>query len=205
MFNYIKQKIKLRIFQKKWRKLNSHNKTVITRLVPISLIEIGDATYGDITVLTWNNKARLRIGGYCSIAPETTFLLDAEHYTTHISTYPFKRQLLGVDESFARGDIVIEDDVWIGYRSTIMSGVHIGQGAIIAAGAIVTKDIPPYAIAAGIPAKVVKYRFNDEVISKLVNVSISNISSRITRDNVDSIYKTIEDEKDLDEILKCYQ
>ena len=70
-----------------------------------------------------------------------------------------------------KGDIIIENDVWIGANSTVMSGIKIGNGAIVAAGSTVTKNVPPYAIVAGNPAKVVKYRFTDEQIKKLLSIA----------------------------------
>ena len=79
-------------------------------------------------------------------------MLDADHPTERLSTFPFAAFIDGLafDENFySKGDIIIDDDVWIGRRSIILSGVHVGQGAVIAAGAVVTKDIPPYAIAGG--------------------------------------------------------
>ena len=100
------------------------------------------------------------IGNYISIAQNVHFLLDVEHFANHISTYPFKVKLLHSQksESFSKGDIIIDDDVWIGYGATILSGVRIGQGAVVATGAVVTSDVPPYAIVGGVPAKVIKYR-----------------------------------------------
>lgn len=80
-----------------------------------------------------------------SIAQEVAFILDAEHYTDHLSTYRFKVKFLHIvnEEAFGKGNICIDDDVWIGYRSIIMSRVNIGKGSVIAAGSVVTKDVPP--------------------------------------------------------------
>lgn len=91
-----------------------------------------------------------------SIAQNVTFLLDVEHYTKHLSTYPFRVKILETEktESFSKGDIIVEDDVWIGYGVILLSGIHIGKGAIIAAGSIVTKDVEPYSIVAGVPANI---------------------------------------------------
>jgi virginiamycin A acetyltransferase len=82
-----------------------------------------------------------------------------------------------------KGDIIIENDVWIGANSTIMSGIKIGNGAIVAAGSTVTKDVPPYAIVAGNPAKVVKYRFTEEQIEKLLSISWWDWDEQKIRDN----------------------
>lgn len=70
-------------------------------------------------------------------------------------------------EATSKGDIVVKDDVWIGYGSIILSGVHIGQGAVIAAGSVVSHDVPPYAIVGGVPARLIKYRFSEEMTKKL--------------------------------------
>lgn len=101
--------------------------------------------------MQFSSAHNLQIGNFVSIAQEVIFLLDAEHYVKHLSTFPFKVKYLNnaKEEAFGKGDIIIDDDVWLGYRSTIMSGVHIGQGAVIAAGAIVTKDVPPFSIVGG--------------------------------------------------------
>ena len=202
MLNGLKGKIRLYRLRKLWRKKNSHNKTTINRIVPIDRIDIGIGTYGDITVLSYNDKTTLSIGNYCSIAPEVTFMLDVEHYTNHISTYPFKRQLLNdKDEAFSRGNIVIGDDVWIGYRALIMSGVNIGQGAVIAAGAIVTKDVPSYAIVGGVPAKVIKYRFSEDVCKKLIEIDYNLFTVDIIQGHINELYKPIENCEQVSRIL----
>ena len=79
-------------------------------------------------------------------------------------------------EAFSKGDIIIEDDVWIGYGATIMSGVHIGKGAVIAANAVVTKNVPAYAIVAGIPAKLVRYRFEGDVIKEVSKLDFEKLT-----------------------------
>ena len=194
MLNEIKGKIRLYRLRKLWRAKNKHNKTTINRIVPIDAIEIGNGTYGDVTVLSYNNKTKLKIGNFCSIAPEVTFMLDVEHYTNHLSTYPFIRQTLDTDdEAFSNGDIVINDDVWIGYRAIIMSGVNIGQGAIIGAGAVVTKDVPPYAIAGGIPARIVKYRLNEKDINRLMMFSFDKVTIDKIAKNIDKLYSDVKD------------
>ena len=128
------------------------------------MVEVGKASYGDLNIISFANNAKLIIGTFVSIAQEVSFILDAEHYTNHLSTYPFKVKYLGIEkqEAFSKGNIVVEDDVWIGYGAIIMSGVTIANGCIIAAGSIVTKDTEPYSIYAGNPAKKVKDRFLTE-------------------------------------------
>jgi serine acetyltransferase len=82
-----------------------------------------------------------------------------------------------------KGDITVENDVWIGANSTIMSGIKIGNGAIVAAGSTVTKDVPSYAIVAGNPAKVVKYRFTEEQIEKLLSIAWWDWDEQKIKDN----------------------
>ena len=125
------------------------------------------------------NHDKLIIGRFCSIACGAKFLFNsANHNMNSLSTYPFplffeewnlKKE--NVTESWNnKGDIVVGNDVWIGYEAVIMAGVTIGDGAIIGTRAIVTKDVPPYTIVGGVPAKIIRKRFPDEVISKLLEI-----------------------------------
>lgn len=122
------------------------------------------------------NKDKLIMGKFCSIASGAKFIFNSANHTLNsLSTYPFplffeewnldKQHVASAWDN--KGDIVIGNDVWIGYEAVILSGVHIGDGAVIGARAVVTKDVPPYAIVAGIPAKEVRKRFDEETINKL--------------------------------------
>ena len=122
------------------------------------------------------NRDRLIIGKFCSIACGAKFLFNsANHTLSSLSTYPFPRffeewglEKRNVAESWDnKGDIVLGNDVWIGYEAVIMAGVTIGDGAIIGARAVVTKDVPPYTVAGGIPAKPIKKRYPEETIAAL--------------------------------------
>lgn len=149
-------------------KLNKHFEKFSDNVI------IGDYSYGFFDVLEWNDETKLKIGKFCSIAADVLFLLGGEHRKDFISTYPFNALM----ESFnhieghpaSKGDIIVGNDVWIAHGAKILSGVTIGDGAIIAANSLVTKDIPPYAIAMGSPAKVVKYRFDEDTIEKLLKI-----------------------------------
>ena len=104
--------------------------------------------------------------------------MEAEHKANYISTYPFEQRLYNnyeKNECVSKGNISIDDDVWIGQNAIVMSGVHIGQGAVVGAGAVVTKDVPPYAIVCGVPAKVIKYRFNQNIIDEVLKVDCSKL------------------------------
>ncbi|PCJ70534.1 MAG: chloramphenicol acetyltransferase [Rhodobiaceae bacterium] len=135
--------------------------------------EVGRWTYGRPKVMVWNPENNLKIGNFCSIAADVCILLGGEHRTDFISTYPFGeflRQDLGSRHEWSRGDINIGNDVWIGRGATICSGVTISDGAVIGAHALVTRDVGPYVVAAGNPAKEIRRRFDDETITKLLAI-----------------------------------
>lgn len=120
---------------------------------------------------------KLIIGKFCMIASDVTFIMNgANHLTDAISTYPFAIFGHGWETAMegktypTKRDTIIGNDVWIGYGATIMPGVQIGDGAIIATKSVVTKDVPPYAIVGGNPAKVIKLRFPEEQIAKLLDI-----------------------------------
>ena len=112
-----------------------------------------------------------------------------------ISTYPFKVKLLETEtmEAFGKGDIVVDDDVWTGYGCFIMSGVHIHQGAVIAAGSVVAKDVPPYVIVGGVPAKIIKYRFEEDVIRELLKIDYNKLTKDIVAQHIDCLYEELID------------
>ncbi len=186
---------KLNKFKRLWRKSNQHNSTRAVNIFwdGINNINVGRYSYGDLKVIRSDSKSELHIGDFVSIAPEVTFVLDSEHNIDTMSTFPFKSMVLGINnpEVVSKGDIIVEDDVWIGYRATIMSGVHIGQGAVIAAGAVVTKDVPPYAIVGGVPAGVIKYRFGEDTIRKMLNVDYSAIDKQYIENHIEEIYTKV--------------
>lgn len=130
------------------------------------------------------NEDRLIIGKFCSIACGTKFIMNcANHTLSSLSTYTFPifgeewQETLRLKDAWDnKGDIVIGNDVWIGYEAVIMSGVHIGDGAIIATRAVVTKDVPPYTIVGGVPAKLIKKRFSEETITELLSLQWWNWS-----------------------------
>lgn len=194
----IKDKIRLYFFRKKWRKKNSHNTTIALNEFFADSVTVGKYTYGGLRVINYNENERLRIGSYCSIAQEVTFILNADHRTDTISTFPFKVKVLGESlEGTSKGDIIVDDDVWIGYRATILSGVHIGQGAVIAAGAVVTKDVPPYAIVGGVPARVIKYRFPEEMVGELMRIDYSKLTEEMVREHIEDLYSALKDTKQM--------
>ena len=176
-----------------WRKANAHNFTTIVNHFDQRLVTVGQKTYGPIEMITWGHTARLEIGSFVSIADGVKFLLEVEHPVDQCSTYPFKARLLNEEEPLSKGDIVVEDDVWLGYGVTVLSGVRIGQGAVIAAGAVVTKDIPPYAIAGGVPAKVIRYRFGEETIRELEKLDYGKLTEEQVRGHLEELYSSLKD------------
>jgi len=127
--------------------------------------DIGDWSYGAPGIAYDGVGASLTIGRYCSIADNVVILLGGEHSHRWATSYPFPLlydvwpEAEGRTSPYARGDVVIGNDVWLGTHSLILSGVTIGDGAVVGAGSVVAKDVPPYAIAAGSPARVVRFRF----------------------------------------------
>lgn len=195
--------IKNYINNKKWKKINKHNFTSVSNYFDFDKVKVGNNTYGSLYVLTFNDVNKLNIGNYCSIGPNVSFMLSAEHNHNTLSTYPFKVKILNQKyEALSKGDINIADDVWIGANSTILSGVNISQGAIIGAGSVVTKDIPAYAIACGNPAKVIKYRFNKKIIDILKEIDFSLIDDEFVSKHSDKLYGNIKTVKDAHNFVK---
>ena len=136
--------------------------------------EIGEWTYGNPKVFLGRTHGTLRMGKYCSIGPSVEFTLVGDHRTDFVTTYPFSvffdkyKHLKGYPKH--RGDINVGNDVWICSGAHILAGATIGDGAVIGLDAVVIKDVPPYAIVGGNPAKVIRYRFSPEVIKKLLSI-----------------------------------
>lgn len=197
-----KKESPLNLNKNKWRELNPHNKTILGNIFPFELVKVGKYSYGVLNVESWGTeKEGLEIGNYVSIASGVTFLLGGNRYTNTITTYPFKVMYFNetTPEALSKGKIIVEDDVWIGMNAMILSGVKIGKGAVIGAGSVVSKDIPPYAIAVGNPCKVVKYRFSENIINKIRELKFDNIDeslkeklyTEVTESNVDELVEAI--------------
>ncbi|SCH03309.1 Streptogramin A acetyltransferase [uncultured Clostridium sp.] len=142
------------------------------------------------------NHDRLLIGKFCSIACGAKFLFNsANHTMDSLSTYPFplffeewELEKKDVAKSWDnKGDIIIGNDVWIGYEAVILAGVTIGNGAIIGARAVVTKDVPPYTIVGGVPAKPIKKRFDNKTISELLDIQWWNWPDETIAQNIKAI------------------
>jgi virginiamycin A acetyltransferase len=147
------------------------NRQVGVTLGPGSYLVNGSLEYG-------NENCHVLIGRYCSLAHRLKFLIGMNHDYCRITTYPFEN-ILDMDMNNSKpyqlnqvdyNQIVIGNDVYIGCDVTIMGGVHIGNGAVIGAETVVTKDVPPYAVVVGNPGRVIKYRFDKEIINKLQQI-----------------------------------
>lgn len=197
------RQLKLARFRSQWRKENRHNFTTAVNLFPLDRVQVGKETYGPLDVRYFGDpQESLRIGSYCSIGPETVFLLGGDHRTDTFSTYPFRTMFHLTDhEATTKGAVVLEDDVWLGQGVTVLSGVRIGKGACVAAGSLVNKDVPPYAIVGGVPAKVLRYRFSEKIIEKLLPLDMSKLTREQIIAHLDSVYQPLTEEN-LDEILK---
>lgn len=145
---------------------------------------IVNCTIGRYTYTCYDDEiVNCEIGQFCSISDEV-IIGGAEHPIDWVSTSPVFQDLKhsGPKKRFAKHTFegmpktIIGNDVWIGKRAIIKAGIKIGDGAVIGAGAVVTKDVPPYAVVAGIPAKVIKYRFDEETINQLLNSKWWNLS-----------------------------
>lgn len=152
-------------------------------------IEVGKYTYG-----LWGADIapKTKIGAFCSIAPNVKIGL-MNHPMDYVSTHPF---LYYKDRGFVDSNLqitqksapIIEDDVWIGTNAVILPGVRIGRGAVIAAGAVVSKDVEPYACMGGVPAKCIKYRFPKETREKLLKVNWAEKDDEWIKEHIELFY-----------------
>ena len=151
---------------------------------------VGDHSYGVPVVRWWGEESRLFIGRYCSLGDGVEIFLGGNHRVDFVSTYPFSaiaawpeaENIPGHPSS--RGHVVIGSDVWCGSKSIIMSGVTIGHGAVIGAHAVVTRDVPPYGIVAGNPARLVRRRFSDDIVERLLAIRWWEWDDERVRQNV---------------------
>src|SRR3989304_10632898 len=150
-------------------------------------MELGSHTYGTPAIHQWTRRDTVKIGKFGSIAGNCHIFIDGNHRHNIFSTFPFKEQLKWDEcppNNWGKETPIIGNDVWIGINVSIFSGVNIGDGAVIAAYSVVTKSVPPYAIVAGNPARIVKYRFDDETIQKFLeykwwDLPLETIRSRL--------------------------
>lgn len=134
--------------------------------------QIGNNNYGVPNIKNPHDAATLRIGSYCSIAPNVKIYMGGMHRTDWVTTYPFpafKKDAAHIKNwDPTHGDVNIGSDVWLCANCVILSGITIGHGAVVANSAIVTKDVPPYAIVGGNPAKLIRWRFDEPTRNALL-------------------------------------
>lgn len=155
-------------------------------------ISIGKFSYGLPEVLTWfKTDSFVSIGNYTSIATGCKIILNGEHRVDWVTTYPFRRLRKKWKEAsdivghpMSKGNVIIENDVWIGQDTTILSGVTISNGSVVGIKSLVTKDVPPYCIVGGIPAKIIKKRFSDDIIEELLKIQWWNWPEKKVRENI---------------------
>lgn len=202
-------KLKLKRIEYIWCKKNPHNNIYIKcySKMPLSVVSAGRYSYGTLHIHYYGNpKERLEIGSFCSIANDVHFILGGEHHPELFFNYTLKRTMgLDFDHSDDRckGPIIIGDDVWIGANSTILSGVTIENGAIIAAGSVVTKNIPAYSICIG--NKVYKYRFKESIIEELKEIDYDRLSIAKMSKRIDEIYAKVDSEAIKEVLIDCYE
>lgn len=189
------------VYYYRFRKRNRHNNVRPANIIPSPNVAVGHHSYGDLHVV-WLAplSTKLVIGNYCSLGPDVKFLVGGDHNYHRISTWPFQslvyhQPTLGNEKN---RDIVVEDDVWIGMESLIMSGVRIGKGSVIGARSIVTKDVPPYSVFVG--TKVVRKRFPDTIINKIQVIDF-NVIEHTHDDDYAAFCKTEVTDDNADEVL----
>ena len=133
---------------------------------------IGAHSYGELAITDFGDGTGFTMGRYCSTARGSQVLLGGGHRVDWVTTYPFNVLEAGLADvtghPSSRGDVIIGSDVWLATEAMVLSGVTIGDGAAVMARAVVTRDVPPYAIVGGIPARVIGYRFDPDLIARLL-------------------------------------
>ena len=184
------------------RNPNNETRIHLAKLVRRHGFSIGAYSYGRPKVRFPESGRRLTIGRYCSIADKVEILLGGGHRLDWATTYPFAA-MEGLfpdaeapeDYHVARGDVTIGHDVWLGSGCLILPGVTIGHGAVVAARAVVTRDVPPYAVAAGNPARAVRTRFEANTVAALLeaawwdlpHATVSRLVPLLSSDRIDDL------------------
>lgn len=201
-------------FKKKKKYSNYFLKDNLKNEISQNLAVIGKWSYGNPKIYRWNWKNKIYIGNFCSLGPEIKIIIGGNHRTDWVSTSQLPADTFNFDDTFlnaqkiknynySKGDLHIENDVWIGAFSIIFSGVRLGNGSVVAAGSVVTKDIEPYTIVGGNPAKLIKKRFTSKQINflnsskwwDLDDKKIDLLSKYLLSEKVDLFIKKFKDFK----------
>lgn len=189
--------LRLSRLQKQWRRRNAHNATVLCEPFPLDIVTVGRGSYGELHVMShFLETERLVIGDYVSIAPDVHILLGGNHQTRTLFTYPIRSRVIGghcAEDARTRGTVTIGDEVWIGYGATILSGVTVGRGAVVAAKAVVTRDVPPFAVVGGNPARIIRYRLPQETVALLDGLRLADIPEQQWGSLLEDLYTPVDD------------
>jgi lipopolysaccharide transport system ATP-binding protein len=201
-------------FKKKKKYSNYFLKDNLKNEISQNLAVIGKWSYGNPKIYRWNWKNKIYIGNFCSLGPEIKIIIGGNHRTDWVSTSQLPADTFNFEDTFlnaqkiknynySKGDLHIENDVWIGGFSIIFSGVRLGNGSVVAAGSVVTKDVEPYTIVGGNPAKLIKKRFTSKQINflnsskwwDLDDKKIDLLSKYLLAEKVDLFIKKFKDFK----------
>jgi acetyltransferase-like isoleucine patch superfamily enzyme len=163
---------------------------------PKGQVEIGKFNVGYPKILSWRTDDKLITGKFCMFAHDVIILAGGEHDLEKVTCYPLKGAFHMSNgnnvDSASKGPVIIGNDVWIGAGAIILSGVTISDGAIVGAGSVVTHDIPPYAIVAGNPARLIRFRFSKNQIDNLLEIAWWNWSEDKIKANINYFYGDID-------------
>lgn len=186
-------------FAESWLAENKHNGTCPVSIFPKDVVQVGNHSYGELNVLYYKHQTdreRLVIGNFVSISTDVKFILDGNHQSRTFTTFPLRSMFLGgvfPEDSMSKGSITVEDEVWIGNRATILSGVKLGKGSIIAAGALVTEDVAPYSIVAGVPARHLRFRIPETLIPSMLPLRLDDLPREIILAHLDLFYRELDE------------
>jgi acetyltransferase-like isoleucine patch superfamily enzyme len=165
-------------------------------------MQLGEHSYsGNVQVNQWIRNDKVVTGKFCSLGTNIKFIIDGNHKIDRFSTYPFYERFKWDNTSsivWGKETPTIGNDVWIASDVVVYSGVHIGDGAVIAGESVVTKSVPAYAVVAGNPARVVKYRFEPNIIEKLLKYKWWNLPLEVIKEkiipckNIEEVVNTLE-------------